>query len=264
MATYHKTWYQLSNSNYLTTLIVLNFSLFILVNLSMHILKLDLLPYLAMPLNEYQLIYKPWTLLSYMFLHIDFFHLLFNLLLLYFTGTLFQSILGEKRLLYLYVMSGLCGALFLVITQLIFPSIKGEYLMGASAAIMGIIAAQAIYTPNFIVHLFFVIQMPFKYFALITFILSTLLDFSFNTGGKLTHIGGALFGLIYAYYLKNGIDIRTISLLRRKTSTQNHNKKRFKDEDEYLDYLLDKISTKGYHSLSKQEKEDLFKISQKK
>jgi poly(3-hydroxyalkanoate) synthetase len=129
---------------------------------------------------------------------------------------------------------------------------------------MGIIAAQAVYTPNFTVHLFFVLQLPFKYFAIITFIISTLIDFSFNTGGKITHIGGALFGLIYAYALKNGVDIKSLSLFKTKQQTSIFTKRQFKDEDEYLDYLLDKISTKGYHSLTKQEKEDLFKISQKK
>lgn len=265
MKTHYKIWQQLSNSNYLTILLVLNFTLFVLVNISTHILKLDLVPYLATPLNdEYALLYKPWTLITYMFLHTDFFHLLFNILLLYYTGILFQSILGEKRLLYLYIMSGLCGVLFLFLVQLIFPDITGSYLMGASAAIMGIIAAQAIYTPHFIVNLFFVIHIPFKYFAIIIFTLSTLLDFSFNTGGKVTHIGGAAFGILYAYYLKKGIDFQSFSFFKLKKASEKFTKKRFRDEDEYLDYLLDKISTKGYHSLSKQEKEDLFKISQKK
>lgn len=265
MKLYNKTWYQLSNSSYLTTLLLLNFAFFVVVNIFLHVLNLNLIPFLAMPLNEYELAYKPWTLVSYMFLHIDFFHVLFNLLLLYFTGILFQSILGEKRLLYLYIMGGLAGALMLLIMKMIFPSLASGYLMGASASVMAIIAAQALYTPNYIVHLFFVIQIPFKYFAMITFILSTLLDFSFNTGGKITHIGGATFGLLYAYYLKQGIDIKSLSLFKQSKSIyQNSPKERFKDENEYLDYLLDKISTKGYHSLTKQEKEDLFKISQKK
>ena len=259
-----KTWHQLSNSNYLTALLVLNFSLFVLTNLSLHLLHLDIVPYLAMPTNEWELLYKPWTLLTYMFLHTDFFHILFNVLLLYFTGNLFQSLLGEKRLLYVYIMSGLAGALLLLILQILWPSISGTYLLGASASVMGIIAGQAIYTPDFSVHLFFIIQIPFKYFALITFIISTLLDFSFNTGGKITHIGGAAFGLIYAYLLKRGTDIQSLSIFQKKASEYLPPKKRFKDEDEYLDYLLDKISTKGYHSLTKQEKEDLFKISQKK
>jgi membrane associated rhomboid family serine protease len=234
------------------------------VNISTHILRLDVVPYLAMPTNEWELLFKPWSLITYMFLHVDFFHLLFNLMLLYFIGVLFQSILGEKRLLYLYVMSGLVGALFLLITKWVFPYFMGSYLMGASAAVMGIIAALAIYTPEYTVHLFFLIQMPFKYFALITFIISTLLDFSFNTGGKITHIGGALFGLLYAYYLKKGIDLKSLSFIRMKTDKEESIRKRFRDDDEYLDYLLDKISTRGYNSLSKKEKEDLFKISQKK
>ncbi|MCX7728665.1 MAG: rhomboid family intramembrane serine protease [Bacteroidia bacterium] len=261
---YNKTWYQLNNSNFLTALLVLNFTIFVLINVSIHLLGLNLIPYLAMPLQESELIYKPWTLISYMFLHTDFFHLLFNLLMLYFAGILFQNILGEKRLLYLYIISGLVGAVTLLIMQMIFPALSAGYLLGASASVMGIIAALAIYTPNYPVHLFFVIEMPFKYFALITFILSTILDFSFNTGGKITHVGGALFGLLYAYYLKKGIDLQAISLFKPKNTPMPLTKKRFKDDEEYLDYLLDKISTKGYHSLSKQEKEDLFKISQKK
>lgn len=264
MKIYKKTWNAFRSGNYLTSLLVLNFSVFVVLNISMHILKLNLLPYLAMPSNEMQMLYKPWTLLSYMFVHVDVFHLIFNLLILYYTGYLFQSILGEKRLLYLYVMSGLCGALFLLITQLFIPALSHGYLLGASAAIMGIISALAVYTPNYIVHIFGLIQMPFKYFALITFILSTILDFSFNTGGKVSHIGGAAFGLIYAYSLKKGLDLKNISLFKNKKRPTTFVKKKFDNEDEYLDYLLDKIANKGYHSLNKQEKEDLFKISQKK
>lgn len=253
---------KLTSRGYLTALLVVNFSVFILINIGLHLFHIDLTPVLAMPLSEREFLFKPWTLFTYMFLHIDFFHLLFNLLLLYFAGEWFQSMLGQKRLLYLYIMGGLFGGAFLLLMQLIFPIFAGHYLMGASAAVMAIIVAQAIYTPNAPVQLFFVIQIPFKYFAIITFILSTLIDFTINTGGKITHIGGALFGLAYALYLKNGFDFLHFSFLKSKNTLIA--KRKFKSEDEYLDFLLDKISKRGYHALSKDEKADLFRISQKK
>lgn len=200
-------------------------------------------------------------------------HVLYNLLLLYFSGQIFYSILGEKRLIYVYAMSGISGGILFLILGLILPeSFSGHYLIGASAAVLGVIMVVAVYAPELKVNLFFVLEISFKYFALIVFLLSTVIDFAVNTGGKIAHVGGAAFGLIYAYYLKNGRDLLQISFPKKSKS----NKLRFvrgssetitksaQSEDNYLNQLLDKISKSGYDSLTKREKEELFKLSQKK
>lgn len=172
-------------------------------------------------------------------------------------------------------MSGLSGGAFLLICGLIFPdSFSASYLIGASAGVMGVVMVMALYAPNYVVHLFGVIQMPYKYFAMLTFVLSTVLDFSLNTGGKISHIGGALFGLAYGYFLKKGIDMFDFSFMtRKKTKLKIVSYNKMPDEEYNLmranaerrmNELLDKISKSGYDSLTKKEKDELFNLSQKK
>jgi membrane associated rhomboid family serine protease len=258
----------------LAQIIIINVALFLTVNISTHILRLPLVDYLALPIGGYEFIYKIWTLF-YMITHASLGHIFFNMLLFYFTAQLFYLILGEKKLLYVYVMSGLFGGAFLLICGLILPgSFSGSYLIGASAAVMGVVMVMAIYAPNYQVHLFGLIQMPYKYFAGLTFILSTVLDFSLNTGGKISHIGGAAFGLAYGHFLKKGIDMFDFKFLSRKktklkvvsynkTDDYEYNAKRVNKEMR-MNELLDKISKSGYDSLTKKEKDELFNLSQKK
>lgn len=257
----------------LTVLIILNVAVFLTVNIGVHIAHINLLPYLALPLYFNDFIYKFWTLFTYMFTHAELGHVFFNLLLLFFSGQMFYTILGEKKLLYVYVMSGLAGGAILLILGMIFPAVfAGSILLGASASVMGVVMALAIYAPNMPVYLFGLIEMRYKYFAMLVFVLSTVIDFSVNTGGKVSHIGGALFGLLYSYLLKNGRDISDFSLIPKKKSPlkvvhgsrpDSHHTHKV-NEDKYLDSLLDKISKSGYDSLTKKEKDDLFKLSQKK
>lgn len=256
----------------LTVLIILNAAVYLTLNIASNIAHVELTPFLAMPLTGGEFIYKFWTLFTYMFTHVDLMHVLFNLLLLYFSGRLFYSILGEKRMLYVYIMSGIFGGALLLILGLLFPvTFAGGYLLGASAAVLGLIMVMAIYTPNYPVFVF-VLEMPFKYFALLVFVTSTVIDFASNTGGKIAHIGGALFGLLYGYLLKNGNDLFNLSFLTKPKSKLKivHNSSSSKGQradnvdESYLNKLLDKISKSGYDSLTAKEKDDLFKLSQKK
>lgn len=256
----------------LTVLIILNVALYLTLNIASNIAHIDLTPFVAMPLSGEQFIYKFWTIFSYMFTHLDLMHLLFNLLLLYFSGRLFYSILGEKRLIYVYIMSGIFGGALVLILALLFPeTFAGGYLLGASAAVLGIIMVMAVYTPNYSVFVF-VFEMPFKYFALLVFVTSTVIDFASNTGGKIAHIGGALFGLLYGYLLKNGNDLFELSFLSNSKSklkivhknSSSVGQRADNVDESYLNKLLDKISKSGYDSLTAGEKEDLFKLSQKK
>ena len=259
----------------LAKLIIINVALFLTVNFSYHLAHTNLLPYLALQVGGIEFIYKFWTIFTYMFVHVEVLELLFNMLMLYFSAQLFFLILGERKLIYVYVMSGLCGAALILILGILMPgSFLGTTLLGASSSVLGVIMVMAIYTPNYPVSLFGLLQMPYKYFAVLIFILSTLLDFSFNTGGKISHLGGVIFGLLYGYYLKKGIDLFNFSFFKRKktklkvvsynkTIDDVYNEQRLND-DGMMDELLDKISKSGYESLSKKEKELLFKLSQKK
>lgn len=259
----------------LAKLIIINIAAFLTVNLSFHLAHINLMPYLALQVGGIEFIYKFWTLFTYMFVHSDLFELFFNMLLLYFSAQLFFLILGERKLIYVYVMSGLCGAgLILVLGLLVPASFFNTTLLGASSSVLGVIMVMAVYAPNYRVSLWGLIDMAYKYFAALMFLVSTLIDFSFNTGGKIAHIGGVLFGLLYGYYLKKGVDLFDFSFLSRrknklkvvsynKTADDLYNEKRVVNEAT-MDELLDKISKSGYDSLSKKEKEILFKLSQKK
>src|ERR1043166_8870653 len=114
-------------------------------------------------------------------------------------------------------MSGFCGGGILLILGLLFPGpFFGRYLFGGSSAVMGIIMVMAVYTPNLPVNVFLLLEMPYKYFAIMVFILSTVVDFATNTGGKISHIGGAAFGLLYGYNLKRGKDFLSFSFIPKK------------------------------------------------
>lgn len=259
----------------LTVLIIINVAVFLTLNLVGNIAHNHTLTYyLALPLEPSGFIYRFWTIFTYMFTHENTGHVFFNLILLFFSGQMFYTLFGERKLVYVYVMSGLCGGALLVLLGLIFPAtFFGSYLLGASASIMGIIMVMAVYTPNLPVNVFLFLEMPYKYFAILVFIMSTVVDFATNTGGKISHIGGAAFGLLYGYALKNGRDISDFSFLPKrkkplrvvhKSSQGSSGSRARSDDDHYLDTLLDKISKSGYDSLTKKEKDDLFKLSQKK
>lgn len=256
----------------LTVLIVLNIAIFLTVNLGIHIAHINLLPYLGLNAIPEEFIYKFWTLFTYMFTHEGLMHVVYNLILLFFSGQIFYSILGEKRLLYVYIMSGLAGGLIFMLLGFLAPeALFGHILIGASAAVMGIVAVVAIYAPNLPVNVFMLIEIPYKYFAVIVFVLSTLIDFSINTGGKISHIGGALFGLIYGYYLKKGNDLFNLSVFKKSNKnlkvvhrSQQTSTKSGQSDEVALNKLLDKISKSGYDSLTKQERDELFKLSNKK
>jgi len=267
----------------LTQIIIANVAVFLTVNVVGHLSHLIdqygnnmLIKYLALPVGGgEEFLFKFWTLFTYMFTHADLGHVFWNMILFYFMSQVFFTIMGQQKLLYLYVMSGLSGGVLMLVLGLIFPSSFGpSVLLGASASVMGVGAVMAIYAPNYRVSLFGLIEISYKYFFAIIFVLNTIIDLSVNTGGKISHIGGALFGITYGYYLKKGTDLFNISFLQRKNhkltvvSYNKNTEDSFNEQRIYevktMDELLDKISKSGYDSLSKKEKEQLFKLSQKK
>ena len=267
--------YELQKHSTLTILLITNIAIFLIINISISIFKTDAIAsFLALPLNLNEFITQVWSLFTYMFSHKDLGHVFYNMLLLYFSAQTFLNFLSEKKLLYVYIMSGLMGGLILLILSAIFPIVfANSILFGASAAVIGIVTCLAVYIPNLPISLFGILEMKYKYYALLIFIVSTIIDFNINTGGKISHFGGAFFGLLFGYLLKQGKDISEWSFLtssKKSPLKVVHKNASFKaqsnsqNNQQAIDALLDKISKNGYESLSKSEKEMLFKLSQKK
>ncbi len=271
----NKIKYELQKHSMLTILLVINVGIFFIINISVSLFNTNLIVnLLAMPLNLKEFVFKFWTLFTYMFSHKDLGHVFYNMLLLYFTARTFLNFLSEKKLMCVYILSGLFGGLILLILSAILPNtFQYSILFGASAAVLGIVASLAMYLPNLTVSVFGILDIKYKYYALLIFALSTIIDLNVNTGGKISHFGGAAFGLLFGYMLKNGKDISTMFSLKKRQ--QSRLKVVYKNEknavftststnQKTIDELLDKISVNGYENLSKQEKELLFKLSQKK
>jgi len=230
---------------------------------------------------------------TYMFLHEGFLHILFNLLWLYWFGQVFIQELGLKKLLSTYLVGGMVGGLLFVLFYNIFPvfdPVKGSAIaLGASASVMAVVVATAVYQPERRMHLILIGPVKIIYLALAMFILTSLVDFSVNTGGKIAHIGGAITGAVFAYYYRQGKDItkgfdRTMDKIAtwftpgkdrmkvtyRRTTEQKppaddirYNQQKI-EEQKQIDQILEKISKAGYDSLSSKEKELLFRMSNKK
>ena len=244
--------------------------------------------YFALPASLSALASKPWTLFTYMFLHEGFLHLLFNLIMLYFGGIIFLEYLNGKKLLWTYILGGLTGALFFVTAYNIFPVFAGVRSMavalGASASVLAIIIAIATYVPDYTIHLFLLGRMKLKYLALIFVAIDLISINKGNAGGHIAHLGGAFWGFVYAFYLRKGNDFYKIfynikisnpfeKRRWKKMDTTRPDSGRPMDDDEYskrkvatqkeIDHILDKISKSGYDSLTKAEKDLLFKNSNK-
>ncbi|MBN2639862.1 MAG: rhomboid family intramembrane serine protease [Bacteroidales bacterium] len=283
--------------NILSRLILINTVIFLVANIVLliswlttgKVSQLSLVgQYMALPADLNELTQKPWTVFTYMFLHEGFFHWFFNMILLYFGGLLFLEYLNQKKLLLTYILGGLSGALFFVVAFNIFPAFAGirpiSVALGASASILAIIIAIATYVPNYHVHLFLIGRIPLKYLAIALVIIDLLSIQSVNPGGHIAHLGGALWGFLYGFSLRNGIDFYRIfdtwkfpkffskakytkfSTSRpesgRPMTDEEYNKRRASSEHE-IDSILDKIAQSGYSSLTKEEKEFLFKNSNK-
>lgn len=241
----------------------------------------DILGYLAVPSDLPSLARRPWTIVTYMFTHGYLYHILFNMLVLYWFGRIFIEEFGLKKLLGIYILGGLGGAVLYILAYNIFPFFEEvkeiSIATGASASIMAISIAVASAVPNRRMNLVLIGPVKIIYIVFFIFVTSTILDFTDNTGGKIAHIGGALVGYFFALKYRKGKDITSgfdrlmdgfATMFRKKekmkvsyrrpTSDFEYNKQKA-DEQKELDAILDKISKGGYDSLTKSEKETLFK-----
>lgn len=247
--------------------------------------KSNILPdILSVPSNILEILKRPWTPVTYMFLHTGFIHLLFNILGLYWFGKLFLYRLEGEKLLGVYLLGGLSGAAFYVISYNLFPvfdSVNG-LLLGASASVFAILVAIAFYDPNNEIHLSFIGSFQLKYVALFYVLLSVIGISATNPGGNIAHLGGAAWGWFYIFQLRKGkdmgaglvrfidkISISIQNLFRPKNNLKVTFKQTPRDDYEYnrlkkmeqeeVNRILEKIGKSGYDSLSKSEKELLFR-----
>ena len=242
-----------------------------------------LVKWLSVPADWTELIRKPWTIVTYMFLHEQFWHLFFNVWMLWFGGMIFTRFLSQKQLALTYGLGGLVGALFFVLAYNLFPVFEtAKYTavaMGASASVLAILVAAATYKPDYGLNLLLFGQLKFKWLA-IAFVVIDLLSISAeNPGGHIAHLGGALFGFVYGFILRKSLGQPTESKRRQRKpkmeytpyeeihdepqaprSDEEYNRQKAEKERD-VDAILDKIAKDGYASLTAEEKEFLFKNS---
>jgi membrane associated rhomboid family serine protease len=282
------------NGSSLTRLIYINIAVFILLTLSAVIgfllnnqgISDQILNLVSVPSSVKALVLRPWTIITYMFVHKDVWHILFNMMWLYWFGIIFLEYLDQRKLVAVYLLGGLSGAIVYILSFNVFPAFTGlvadSVAIGASASVMAIVIAIAAYVPDYTINLLFVGRVKIKYMALAIFILTSVMDFSINSGGKLAHMGGALFGYLYTINLRQGRDLgkklnkildslatifkprKKLKVTHKKPATEYEYNKLKTEEQKRINIILDKISKGGYDSLTKEEKETLFRESQRK
>jgi len=275
----------------LTKLIYLNVGLFILIKLAGVVLLLFnvnssfLLSYLELPSSPVLFLYRPWTVISYMFTHYEVLHILFNMLWLYWFGKLFLNFFTPRQLGGVYLLGGITGAVFFMLTYNLFPYFRmvAPYssLIGASASVMAIVFAVSFYRKDLEINLLFIGRVKLIYLAVFTFLIDLLAITSQNAGGHIAHLGGALFGIWFASRMRIGKDLtapmnrildkiinlgkpkRKMHVSYRRSETDQEYNARKHAESEQLDIILDKLKRSGYNSLSAEEKKKLFDASKK-
>jgi membrane associated rhomboid family serine protease len=243
----------------------------------------------SIPPTFAEFITRPWTLLTYAFAHdlSGILHILFNMLILYWFGRIFTEYLGSDKLIAVYVLGAIAGAVFYLLAYNSIPFYMDRTpsgMVGASAAVLAIVVATATLLPDYTIFLFILGPVRIKYIAGFIVILSYIGSTGSNAGGNIAHLGGALMGFLYTKQLQSGVNwgswvtatIDWIKSLFRpkpkvKVSYRNEQYKEYKKASKptsgisqaEIDAILDKISAGGYESLTKDEKEKLFNASKK-
>ena len=279
------------NGSVLARLIGLNILVFLLVSLvrvffylvDMPVIGASIPLWLGVSSNVEVVLWRPWTLITYMFLHLEFFHILFNMIVLYVGGRLFTQFIGPSRLTGTYLIGGLVGAIIYIISFNIFPVfatvVDRAVAIGASASVLAIFVAIATYMPNYQLPLILLGRIRLKYIALFFVVIDLISIDQGNPGGHLAHLGGAMWGFVYARMLRQGKDpglatglwIKAFAGLFKPQPRMkvDYRSERPKTDEEFnrerashqkkIDRILEKISEKGYDSLTREEKELLFR-----
>ena len=288
--------YKLKTATITEKLIVVNLAVFILFFLFRTIAFLFKLPsdflmeWFVFPKEPGEFLFKPWSIITYAFLHSGIWHILSNMLILYYAGIYFLNYFSAKKLLNFYFLGAIFGALVYMASYNLFPAFQGtgrSYLIGASAAVMSVFIGIATHIPHMRIRLIIIGSIKFWWIAAFFVVLDVVQIPISNPGGHLAHLGGAAFGYIYAKQLGKGNNIASgfermmdwfgslfsgnkpvrksnLKTVHRRKSTSGTSsplttrQRNKKEEQEKIDAILDKISKSGYDSLTKQEKDYLF------
>ncbi|QHT67812.1 rhomboid family intramembrane serine protease [Rhodocytophaga rosea] len=286
-------------NNGLIQIILINVIVFLLLNIFMLMFKWTGLAgwyvyverNLMLPANLSVFITRPWTLITYFFSHENIFHILSNMLFLYWFGKLIEEYLGNRRLINLYLLGGLAGGILYLLIYNLIPyynnQIEKSVMLGASGAVYAVVVGAATLMPNYTFFMLLLGPVRIKYIAAFFLVLSFVqLSGDNNAGGQLAHLGGALLGFIFIKQLKKGTDLgqpltalaESIKKLFAKkpamkvtyhkkesnrSTVSSYNQTTYTPNQDEIDAILDKISRSGYESLTKEEKQKLFRASQK-
>ena len=270
-----KLKYSLSVMGQLQKLIVINIIFFIiplLLNTFLWLFELkdiSILDYFVVEADLISLIFKPWSLITYGFLHGSFSHLFWNMIMLFYFGNILVNYFGDKRLLNVFFNGILFGGIIYIISYNLFPVFTGvsSKMIGSSAGVMAILFYITSYNPNHTIRFFF-LNIKLLYIAIFLLLMDIIQIPVENSGGHIAHLGGALIGFLMFRSFK-GIDFVDIytNFSTRKNNKKIKRNKTFSGsnfDQKKIDSILDKISESGYESLTKEEKNYLFKASNKK
>jgi membrane associated rhomboid family serine protease len=284
----------------LIKLILINIAVFMIVNLInipfilfAKTVPFNLVDFLSLYASPHNFVRHPWGIFTYMFIHEGFWHILWNMLGLYWFGQIVQDMIGKPKILPLYIFGGIFGGLLYMLAYNVFPlfsnSVGFSSCIGASAGVMAVVLAAATIAPNFELGFAIIGPVKIKWIALVYVVLDLINIQGGNAGGHIAHLGGALFGFVFIKQLQNGNDFTRpfyavtdffSNLFKKKSNLKVEYKKEYAytsekntksntaqqketiSKQEKLDAILDKINRSSYDSLSKEEKEFLFKISQ--
>jgi membrane associated rhomboid family serine protease len=280
--------YQMTHGSMTNRLVIYNVSVFAIIlilqaSMSLLVSNMQIAEFIfTLDTNFLGFIKKPWGIFTSIFSHFGLWHLIFNMLFLYFSGQLFEQIFDKRRLWQTYVFGGIAGGILEIAAHYLFPSFQNSdnVVVGASGSVMAIFTALAFHSPNIRVNLFGVFPVKI-YFIAIFFLLNDLIGISNSSDNvaHFAHLGGAIFGLISIQSLHSKNNILNVlgdffERLKKLFSSRGNSKiskSKFKTDEEYnldkkkrqekTDAILDKISKSGYESLTKEEKDFLFNQS---
>lgn len=283
--------FKIQKGDALIRIIMLNIFIFVLLLVLKVLLILTLheptwvflKSFFELPMSMEALIYKPWTIFTYGFTHFEIFHFIFNMLGLYWFGSIIQDFIGEKRLVAIFLYGILIGAVLVLFSVNVLPFFKNEYrpLVGASAGIYALSVAAVTLLPTYTISFPIFGEVRLLYLVLIYLVISFASTIGSNGGGNIAHLGGAFAGFVFNKTLQKGLDLglpfykfsefimslfvkkSKLKVVYRNPSLVMKESTDLSDQDE-IDRILDKMNQNGgYNSLTKEEKEKLFKYSQK-
>jgi membrane associated rhomboid family serine protease len=285
--------YSFRSGNMVTRLLIINIAIFVFMALFKAFTQSGpafefILNYTAVPGKISELIYKPWTLLSSIFLHYGFFHVLWNMVGLYIFGRIIGDLAGDNKILPLYIFGGIFASLIYILSFQLMPETIGHRALGASGAVMAIAAAAAMIAPDYQIRLLLLGNVRIKYIVL-AFIFFDLIGTAgnTNTGGHIAHLGGVFFGFLFVSLLGTQYDLvdkfQSIQniLSAKKQSVKKRSRSKMQvthraeqtspfrpqreipkiSKEAELDRILDKINQQGYAKLTDTEKKFLQDLS---